>query len=93
MATTIQEKGYVVVVPSYSTYPTGYLAEMVSDIRAVIMWTQDHIRYGIHTFRKVVICFMVISLIDSGPSRNDRTYGGDPNNVYLMGHSAGSHLA
>ncbi|TPX45981.1 hypothetical protein SeMB42_g03721 [Synchytrium endobioticum] len=65
MATTLQEKGYVVVVPTYSLYPIAYLAEMVSDIRAVVIWTHDHIR----------------------------TYGGDPNNVYLMGHSAGAHLA
>ncbi|TPX36608.1 hypothetical protein SmJEL517_g01173 [Synchytrium microbalum] len=64
MASVMQEKGYVVVVPNYSTFPTGYLAEMVSDIRAVIEWTVAHIR----------------------------TYGGDPNNLYIMGHSAGAHL-
>ncbi|KAI8802605.1 Alpha/Beta hydrolase protein [Cladochytrium replicatum] len=43
LAQTLQDYGFVVVVPDYSIYPAGKIEHMISDMRRVIFWTHKHI--------------------------------------------------
>eukprot|EP00667_Euglena_gracilis_P015209 EG_transcript_15814 len=62
---TLRRHGLVAVIPNYSIYPTGSMAEMVDDVSFAVGWTVQHVAQ----------------------------YGGDPRCIYLVGHSAGGHLA
>jgi acetyl esterase/lipase len=43
----LAKQGYVSVVPDITTYPTGQMADMVSDVRAALAWVHKEIRsYG-----------------------------------------------
>ncbi|KAF9584694.1 hypothetical protein BGW38_005531 [Lunasporangiospora selenospora] len=60
----LRSMGYVVIVPDYTIFPGGKIAEMEQDIRLAIQWAYS----------------------------NCADFGGDPQRMYLMGHSAGAHL-
>jgi prenylcysteine alpha-carboxyl methylesterase len=60
----LRSMGYLVVMPDYSIYPQGSIADMEQDVKVAIQWAFDHCQ----------------------------EFGGDPQRMYLMGHSAGAHL-
>ncbi|KAJ1328648.1 hypothetical protein BSLG_010380 [Batrachochytrium salamandrivorans] len=47
LGTTLNAKGYIVVIPNYSLWPTGSIDDMVFDVHTAIEWTFNNISsYG-----------------------------------------------
>ncbi|KAI8836831.1 Alpha/Beta hydrolase protein [Chytridium lagenaria] len=79
LAETLQEAGYVVVVPNYSTFPKGKIGDMVYDIAHAIHWTyggdssQIHLMghsAGAHLCALTVIHDMVAYIENGFPNEN-----------------------
>jgi len=65
VADSFVKKGYLVVIPNYTLYPTATYPEFVKDGAKAIAWVNRHIT----------------------------EYGGDNDNLFVAGHSAGAYIA
>jgi hypothetical protein len=61
---------------------------MISDIKRSLVWTKRYIKYD-YILGYLIILFIITFFLYIIYSK----FGGDPNKIHLMGHSAGAHLA
>ncbi|NND60406.1 MAG: alpha/beta hydrolase [Gammaproteobacteria bacterium] len=65
VASSLTERGFVVLLPDYRLYPEVKFPAFVADAAAALKWALDYVG----------------------------EYGGDPERIFVMGHSAGAHIA
>ncbi|MDN2664213.1 alpha/beta hydrolase [Psychromonas sp. 14N.309.X.WAT.B.A12] len=65
VADSFVDKGYLVVIPNYTLYPTAKYPEFVKDGAKAVAWVNQHIA----------------------------KYGGDTEQLFIAGHSAGAYIA